>query len=117
MEGVALSLLDCKKYLEEKGVEIGKKAYIIGGGAKSKVWRQIVADALAHLPSIAPGEAAGRAYIPLHARNDGFLHDLQAVCHAFIYFFIGAAALFHLVTDDQLTLGNRHNRNRYFLLR
>jgi xylulokinase len=46
MEGVALSLLDCKKYLEEKGVEIGKKAYIIGGGAKSKVWRQIVADAL-----------------------------------------------------------------------
>ena len=46
MEGVALSLLDCKKYLEEKGVAVGDKAYIIGGGAKSKVWRQIVADAL-----------------------------------------------------------------------
>ena len=46
MEGVALSLLDCKKYLEAKGVEIGSSAYIIGGGAKSKVWRQIVADAL-----------------------------------------------------------------------
>lgn len=46
MEGVALSLLDCKRYLEEKGVAIGSKAYIIGGGAKSKVWRQIVADAL-----------------------------------------------------------------------
>ena len=46
MEGVAFSLLDCKTYLEEKGVVIGKKAYIIGGGAKSKVWRQIVADAL-----------------------------------------------------------------------
>ncbi len=46
MEGVAMSLLDCKKYLEEKGVKIGKSAYIIGGGAKSKVWRQIVADAL-----------------------------------------------------------------------
>lgn len=46
MEGVAMSLLDCKTYLEEKGVKIGKSAYIIGGGAKSRVWRQIVADAL-----------------------------------------------------------------------
>ena len=46
MEGVAFSLLDCKTYLEEKGVAIGDKAYIIGGGAKSRVWRQIVADAL-----------------------------------------------------------------------
>ena len=46
MEGVAMSLLDCKKYLEEKGVKIGEKAYVIGGGAKSSVWRQIVADAL-----------------------------------------------------------------------
>ena len=46
MEGVAMSLLDCKKYLQEKGVKIGSFAYIIGGGAKSKVWRQIVADTL-----------------------------------------------------------------------
>lgn len=46
MEGVAMSLLDCKKYLQEKGVKIGSSAYVIGGGAKSKVWRQIVADVL-----------------------------------------------------------------------
>ncbi len=46
MEGVAMSLLDCKRYLQEKGVQIGARAYVIGGGAKSKVWRQIVADAL-----------------------------------------------------------------------
>ena len=46
MEGVALSLLDCKTYLQEKGVAVGDIAHIIGGGAKSKVWRQIVADAL-----------------------------------------------------------------------
>jgi xylulokinase len=46
MEGVALSLLDCKTYLEEHGVDIGNFAYVIGGGAKSDVWRQIVADAL-----------------------------------------------------------------------
>ena len=46
MEGVAFSLLDCIKYLKAKGIKVGKKAYAIGGGAKSELWRQIVADAL-----------------------------------------------------------------------
>ena len=46
MEGVALSLLDCLTYLKEKGVSVDERAFIIGGGAKSKVWKQIVADAL-----------------------------------------------------------------------
>ena len=46
MEGVAMSLLDCKKYLEEKGIQISDKAFVIGGGAKSELWRQIVSDAL-----------------------------------------------------------------------
>jgi xylulokinase len=46
MEGVAFSLLDGITYLKNKGINVGNCAYIIGGGAKSKVWRQIVADAL-----------------------------------------------------------------------
>ncbi len=46
MEGVALSLLDCKNYLEQKGVKVSDSAFVIGGGAKSNVWRQIVADVL-----------------------------------------------------------------------
>ncbi len=46
MEGVAMSLLDCITYLKQKGIAIGKTAYVIGGGAKSSVWRKIVADAL-----------------------------------------------------------------------
>lgn len=46
MEGVAFSLLDCITYLNGKGVTTGRTAYVIGGGAKSTVWRQIVADAL-----------------------------------------------------------------------
>ena len=46
MEGVVMSLLDSITYLKNKGVTVGDSAYIIGGGAKSKVWRQIVADAL-----------------------------------------------------------------------
>ena len=46
MEGVAMSLLDGITYLKGKGVRVGNSAFIIGGGAKSKVWRQIVADTL-----------------------------------------------------------------------
>lgn len=46
MEGVAMSLLDSKTYLESHGVKPGESAYVIGGGAKSKVWRSIVSDAL-----------------------------------------------------------------------
>ncbi len=46
MEGVAMSLLDCKKYMTERGIILGNQAFIIGGGAKSALWRQIVADAL-----------------------------------------------------------------------
>lgn len=46
MEGVALSLLDCKNYLEARGLPIFDKALVIGGGAKSELWRQIVSDVL-----------------------------------------------------------------------
>lgn len=46
LEGVALSLLDCYRYLESRGLPLAKEAYVLGGGAKSPLWRQIVADVL-----------------------------------------------------------------------
>ena len=46
LEGVALSMLDCKKTLEIIGIEHTDTATIIGGGASSRLWRQIVADTL-----------------------------------------------------------------------
>lgn len=45
LEGVAMSLKDCLKTLEELGVSM-ERVRIIGGGAKGKLWRQIVADVL-----------------------------------------------------------------------
>ena len=45
-EGVAMSLLDCKIYLEQTGYSVPDTAFIIGGGGKSKIWRQVVSDAL-----------------------------------------------------------------------
>jgi xylulokinase len=46
MEGVAMSLLECKNYLIDRGITPFERAYAIGGGAKSPLWRQMVADAL-----------------------------------------------------------------------
>lgn len=46
MEGVAMSLMDCKTVFDDLGITFPKKANIIGGGSESPVWRQIVADAL-----------------------------------------------------------------------
>ena len=46
LEGVAMSLLDCKNYLLQRGYRLPHTAFIIGGGAKSKVWRQIISDTL-----------------------------------------------------------------------
>ena len=46
LEGVAYSLLACKKELEGLGIEHDSIARIIGGGGKSPLWRQILADML-----------------------------------------------------------------------
>lgn len=45
LEGVAMSLRDCLNTLKALDVEMGR-VRIIGGGAKSGLWRQIVADVL-----------------------------------------------------------------------
>lgn len=46
MEGVGLSLKDCLNYLKTIGKDIPSQAFLIGGGAQSRVWPQIVADCL-----------------------------------------------------------------------
>jgi len=46
LEGVAFSLLDCMKTLDQIGIPHDDEATIIGGGAVSPLWRQIVADVL-----------------------------------------------------------------------
>jgi xylulokinase len=46
LEGVALSLLDCKKYLDGLAIPHKEQATLIGGGARGELWRQITSDAL-----------------------------------------------------------------------
>ena len=46
MEGVSMSMKDCLFTLDNIGINHNKKAVAIGGGAKSELWRQILADCL-----------------------------------------------------------------------
>lgn len=46
LEGVALSLLHCKKTLEKLEIPFSGRGIVIGGGAKGALWRQITADCL-----------------------------------------------------------------------
>lgn len=46
LEGVAMSMLDCKTTLDSMNIEHKDSAVIIGGGGKSPLWRQMIADAL-----------------------------------------------------------------------
>ncbi|MBE7025071.1 MAG: xylulokinase [Ruminococcaceae bacterium] len=46
LEGVAMSMLDCKLTLEKLHIPHEDRAVIIGGGGKSPLWRQMVSDAL-----------------------------------------------------------------------
>lgn len=46
LEGVSLSLLDSKRYLNGLHIPYDATATLIGGGAKGPLWRQITADAL-----------------------------------------------------------------------
>ena len=46
LEGVAMSMLDCKTTLDNMNIPHNDSAVIIGGGGKSPLWRQMVSDAL-----------------------------------------------------------------------
>ncbi|MDO5579767.1 MAG: xylulokinase [Planctomycetia bacterium] len=46
LEGVALSMLDCKKALEAISIPHEDQAIVIGGGSASPLWRQILSDTL-----------------------------------------------------------------------
>ena len=58
MEGVAFSLRDCYRTLEEMRLPVNR-IFLIGGGARSKVWSGIVANVFNRPVSVpVPGDAS-----------------------------------------------------------
>ena len=67
MEGVAFALRDCLEAAKENGITPGY-TNLCGGGAKSKTWRQIIADALnlpVHVLETEQGPAYGAAMLAI----------------------------------------------------
>jgi xylulokinase len=78
LEGVALSLADCALAADRAGLAIDDLR-VIGGGARSRLWRQIVADALGR-PLLVPalGDASAGAALLAGVGAGWFAGPLEA---------------------------------------
>ena len=76
MEGVAFSLRDCYRTLEEMRLPV-KRIFLIGGGARSKVWSEIVANVFNCTVSVPePGDASFGACL-LAGTGIGLFSDVK----------------------------------------
>ncbi len=84
LEGVAFSLKDCFAIIEEQGLTL-EQVRATGGGAKSQLWRQIIADVLGVelvTTSAQEGPAFGAALLAGVA--GGVYASVQQACEATI---------------------------------
>ena len=80
LEGVAFSQLECVEVFREMGVPVGDMM-VTGGGAKSRLWRGMLADLYGcpvSLPASDEGAALGAAI--LAGVGAGLYNDLQEAC-------------------------------------
>ena len=77
MEGVAFSLRDCYRTLEEMRLPV-KRIFLIGGGARSKLWSEIVANVFNCTVAVpTPGDASFGAAL-LAGTGIGLFPDVKA---------------------------------------
>ena len=77
MEGVAFSLRDCYRTLEEMRLPV-KRIFLIGGGARSRLWGEIVANVFNCSVAVpTPGDASFGACL-LAGVGIGLFQDVKA---------------------------------------
>lgn len=84
LEGVSFALRDCVEIARGAGVQINKTT-LCGGGAKSKLWQQILADILnadVCLLNTEQGPSFGGAILAMVANNE--YKDVKAACDEII---------------------------------
>ena len=82
LEGVTYSLRDCLEIMEEQGVSV-KQIRATGGGAKSRIWRQMQADVLGRsVVSMAADEGPAYGVALLAAVGAGEFNDVAEACEA-----------------------------------
>ena len=81
LEGVAFSLKDCFGLMENAGLPDQLQVRIAGGGAKSAVWRQIIADVIAQ-PLVTTNSTEGAAFgaALLAAVGAGIFPNVASAC-------------------------------------
>jgi xylulokinase len=85
LEGVAFSLKDCFGLMEGAGLPDELEVRVSGGGAKSRLWRQILADVIgAPLVTTNSTEGAGYGGALLAAVGAGLYPDVPSACAAAI---------------------------------
>jgi xylulokinase len=85
LEGVAFSMKDCAALLEGAGLGAVSQVRVAGGGAKSALWRKIVASALgAELVTVNSTEGAAYGAALLAGVGAGAWSDVPAACAATI---------------------------------
>jgi len=92
LEGVAFGLKDSFTLIQDSGLGNVEQVRLSGGGAKSRLWRQIIADVLAvELVTVndadgnATSEGAAYGAALLAAVAAGFYPDVPAACQAAIH--------------------------------
>ena len=100
MEGVGYSLKDCLGILEEMGVA-SDDMRLCGGGAKSKLWREIITDTFGVSGSVTEndeGPAFGAAILAMV--GTGIYKDTESACDC-------------IVKAKETISVNSENHNRY----
>lgn len=81
LEGVAFSLKDCFGLMDNAGLPAQLQVRVSGGGARSPIWRQIIADVLG-APLVTTNSTEGAAYgaALLAAVGAGIFPDVASAC-------------------------------------
>lgn len=85
LEGVAFGLRDCFALLQSAGVKVIEQVRISGGGAKSPLWRQILANVLnAELVTVNTAEGAAYGAAILAGVGAGHWASVDEACRGLI---------------------------------
>ena len=85
LEGVAFGLRDSFELMKHAGLENITQVRVTGGGARSPLWRQILADVFgAEIVTVNAEEGAAYGAALLAAAGSGAFRSVEAACDATI---------------------------------
>jgi xylulokinase len=85
LEGVSFGLRDSFELMKSTGLKDITQVRVTGGGSRSPIWRQILADVFkAEIVTVNATEGAAYGAALLAATGTGVYHDVEAACDAAI---------------------------------